>query len=155
MCFPYISPVDDKLIQDTPHWQNLRPPLAPNAEEVKIYEKLCENGPVVMLGMTKELVHLCEYMVDLNPIPQKKPVIKSDWTGFQGLSGTIIGDGVLNLAGIGLVNELLPRCDRMVCRVFLRKLEGMKYATHFPTSFHGASKVITTQKDVVIVVWDN
>ena len=74
------------------HWQNLRPPLAPNSDEVKIYENLCDQGPVVMLGMTKELIHLCEYMVDLNPIPQSKPVVKSDWAGFQGLAGTVIGD---------------------------------------------------------------
>lgn len=147
--------MDDKLIQDTEHWQNLKPPLAPNQDEVKIYEELCEFGPVVMLGMTKELIHLCEYMVDLNPIPQKKPVVKSEWAGFQGLAGTIIGDGVLNLAGIGLVDDLLPKCDRLVCRVFLRKLEGMKYATHFSTSFPGASRVINTQADVAIVVWDN
>jgi len=155
MCVFYISLVDDKLIQDTKHWQNLKPPLAPKEDEVKIYESLCESGPVVMLGMTKELVHLCEYMVDLNPIPQKKPVVKSEWAGFQGLAGTIIGDGVLNLAGPGLVDDLLPRCDRMACRVFLRKLEGMKYAMHFPTSFPGASRIISTQADVAIVVWDN
>ena len=136
------------------HWQNLRPPLAPNSDEVKIYENLCDQGPVVMLGMTKELIHLCEYMEDLNPIPQSKPVVKSDWAGFQGLAGTVIGDGVLNLAGIGLVDELLPKCDRVVCRVFLKKLDGMKYATHFPTSFPGSSRIIPTQTDVAIVVWD-
>ena len=136
------------------HWQNLRPPLAPNSDEVKIYENLCDQGPVVMLGMTKELIHLCEYMVDLNPIPQSKPVVKSDWAGFQGLAGTVIGDGVLNLAGIGLVDELLPKCDRVVCRVFLKKLDGMKYATHFPTSFPGSSRIIPPQTDVAIVVWD-
>jgi len=152
--FLYISPVEYKK-QDTTHWQNLKPPLAPNKEEVKIYEGLCESGPVVMLGMTKELIHLCEYMVDLNPIPQNKPVVKSEWAGFQGLAGTIIGDGVLNLSGLGLIDDLLPRCDRVVCRVFLSKLEGMKYAMHFPTSFPKASRVINTQAEVAIVVWDN
>jgi hypothetical protein len=155
LCVLYISPVDDKLISDTGHWQNLTPPLAPNPEEVKIYEGLCEQGPVVMLGMTKELVHICEYMVDLNPIPQTKPVVKSEWADFNGLAGTIIGDGVLNLAGLSLVDKLMPICDRIVCRVFLKKLEGMKYATHFPTSFPGSSRITHTQPGVAIVVWDN
>jgi len=148
--------MDDKLIQDTQYWQGLMPPLAPNEEEVGIYEEMCrEYGPVVMLGMTKELVRVCEYMVDLNPIPQPKPVLKSDWSEFSGLAGTIIGDGVLNLTGLGLVRTLSDRCDRLVCRVFLKRFDGMKYATHFPSSFSGARRVIATQPDIAIVVWDN
>ena len=81
--------------------------------------------------------------------------MKAAWADFTGLAGTIIGDGVLNLAGIELAEKLLPRCDRLVCRVFQRKLEGMKYATHFPTLYPGASRIISTQTDVAIVVWDN
>lgn len=148
--------MDDKLLQDTPHWQNLRPPLSPNKEEVHIYEEECRGkGPVCLLGMTKELVHICDYMVDLNPIPQKKPVIKADWSGFQVGFGAevVIGDGVLNLAGPELVDKLLENHDKVVCRVFLRKLEGMKYATHFPKSFPGAKRITHTQKDVAMVMW--
>lgn len=148
--------MEDKLLGDTKHWQGLKPPLSPNKEEVAIYERLCrEFGPVCLLGMTKELVHICDYMVDLNPIPQPKPVIKSGWANFRGLSEAIIGDGVLNLAGVELATNLITRCEILVCRVFLKKLEGMKYATHFPNHFPGSHEVIETQPDVAIVVWRN
>lgn len=150
--------MDDKLIRDTKHWQNLRPPLSPNEEEVAIYEKKClGRRPVCLLGMTKELIYLCDYMVDLNPTSQAKPVIKSDWASFDvsAPAEVVIGDGVLNLAGPGLVDLLLKRHEVVVCRVFKRKLEGMKYATHFPTSFPGAKEVLETQPDIVMVTWES
>lgn len=148
--------MDDKLIRDTAHWQSLRPPLSPNDEEVRIYEERClGRGLVCMLGMTKELAHLCEYMVDLNPIPQAKPVIKSEWSDFSSIAEVVIGDGVLNLAGLELADKVRRKCDRLVCRVFKRKFEGMKYATHFPTSFPGATDIKETQPDIVIVTWDS
>lgn len=144
----------DDLLKDTNHWQNLSPPLAPNEEEVLVYEKYTKGrGPVCLLGMTKQLIHLCEYMVDLNPLPQEKPVIKSDWASFTGMAEAVIGDGVLNLAGMELVPKIMSVCDIFICRVFLKKIAGMKYATHFPDSFPGSSKVIPTQPDVAIVVW--
>jgi hypothetical protein len=146
----------NKLIEDTNHWQNLEPPLCPNPNEVELYESIVKDkGPVCLLGMTKQLIHICDYMVDLNPIPQPKPVIKSDWYSFECLAEAIIGDGILNLAGMEVVPKLLDKCDLLVCRVFLKKMCGMKYATHFPTSFPGASRVIPTQADIAIVVWDN
>ena len=144
----------DELLKDTKHWQNLEPPLAPNEDEVKIYEKYVKGrGPICLLGMTKELAHLCEYMVDMNPIKQDRPVIKSDWADFNGMADAIMGDGVLNLAGMDLVPKLMERCDILVCRVFLRKFAGMKYATHFPNSFPGSRDVVVTQPDIAIVVW--
>lgn len=147
--------MDDKMLQDTAHWQSLKPPLSPNEEEVCIYEDKCRgHGPICLLGMTKELIHICDYMVDLNPTPQKKPVVAAEWAEFNTPADAIIGDGVLNLAGIGLVDELRRKCDRLVCRVFTRRLEGMKYATHFPTKFLGSKEVRETQSGVVIVTWD-
>ena len=148
--------MDEKLLQDTQHWQGLRPPLSPNENEVKIYEKKCLGmGTVCLLGMTKELIHICEYMVDLNPIPQTKPVISCDWGELSSFAEVIIGDGVINLAGLSLSDNLRKKCDRLVCRVFKRKFEGMKYATHFPTEFPGAKEIIETQKDIAIVIWEN
>lgn len=104
--------------------------------------------------MTKELAHICDYMVDLNPTPQKKPVIMCDWAGISSIADVIIGDGVLNLAGLNLAEKLRKKCDMLVCRVFKRKFEGMKYATHFPTHFPGAKEVIETQSDIVMVTWE-
>lgn len=144
----------DELLKDTKHWRNLSPPLAPNEYEVGLYERYVKDrGPICLLGMTKELVHLCEYMVDLNPSPQERPVIKSDWASFTGMAEAIIGDGVLNLSGMELVPKLLSRCDLLVCRVFLKKLEGMKYAKYFPNDFPGSREVIMTQPNVAMVVW--
>lgn len=108
-----------------------------------------------MLGMTKELVHLCEYMVDLNPIPQSKPVIRAEWGDLSSMADVVIGDGVLNLAGLELAKKLRRKCERLVCRVFKRKFDGMKYATHFPTVFPGATEVLETQPDIVMVTWDS
>lgn len=141
-------------ILDTNHWQNLKPPLCPDEREVEIYARYCgKTKPVCLLGMTKELIHLCDYMVDLNPIPQEKPVIRSAWEDLEGRAEVILGDGVLNLAGIGLVQSLSRKCRKLVCRVFLKKLEGMKYATHFPNNFPGAEEVFETQPNVAMVIW--
>ena len=143
------------MIHDTQYWQNLQPPLAPNAYEVELF-KLHTNGlhPVCLLGMTKELIPLCDYMVDLNPIPQNKPIIQSDWKNLNKESSVIIGDGVLNLAGLELINCLLKLTTKIVCRVFLKKFNGMKYAQHFHTEFLGASLVIPTQENISIVIWN-
>ena len=141
-------------LNDTQHWQNLRPPLAPNEYEVEIYRHHSRGmGAVCLLGMTKSLIPLCDFMVDLNPIPQEKLVVKNDWAELKVRPNVILGDGVLNLSGMGLVEKLLSASDKVVCRVFLRKLEGMKYAQHFPTEFPGAELVIPTQDDVAMVVW--
>jgi len=143
------------LVNDSAHWQQLQPPLSPCTGEVTIYQQQL-NGfkPVYLLGMTKELVPLCDVAVDLNPRAIGKPTLDCDWNNLEIQAGAIIGDGVINLAGMALVEKLLQCCDRLVCRVFLQKLPGMKYATHFPQHFPGASLVLPTQEHVVIVVWD-
>lgn len=145
---------NELLLYDTDHWQNLKPPLCPDPREVEIYARLCgEARPVCLLGMTKELILLCDYMVDLNPIPQEKPVIRNSWEDFEGHAEVILGDGVLNLAGIGLVQTLSRKCKKLVCRVFLKKLDGMKYATHFPNDFPGSEESFETQPNVAMVTW--
>jgi hypothetical protein len=151
-----IYPSIQTLTQDTGHWHHLRPPLSPNAEEVTIYlQQIRGFQPVYLLGMTRELLPCCDVAVDLNPVECGKPTLKRDWKNLDDIqAGAIIGDGVLNLAGIGLVDTLLRCCDRLVCRVFLKKLPGMKYAAHFPQEFPAASLVIPTQEHIVMVVWD-
>lgn len=145
----------DNLIKDTNHWQNLNPPLSPNEYEVELYKHHTKGfGPVCLLGMTKELINLCDFMVDLNPIKQTKPVLKHDWAEINEWSEVVIGDGALNLSGLSLVDKLFKNSNKVICRVFLKKLDGMKYATHFPTEFPGASLVIPTQENVVMVVWE-
>ena len=146
----------DKLIEDVDHWQNLKPPLSPNEYEIEIYRHYTKgHKPICLLGTTKELIGLCDYMVDLNPTEKSKPVVKCDWKNFNDFSEVVIGDGVLNLVGIDLVYHLLKNSKKVVCRVFLKKLEGMKYAQYFPSEFIDAKLVIPTQKNVAIVVWEN
>lgn len=143
------------LIKDTNHWQNLMPPLSPNGYEVELYKHHTKgHKPICLLGMTKELISICDFMVDLNPIKQEKPVIMSDWSQINQMCDVIIGDGVLNLSGIDLVSVLMKKTNKLICRIFLKKLEGMKYATHFPNEFSNSSIIIPTQENVVMVIWE-
>lgn len=145
----------DNLLEDTEHWQNLKPPLSPNIEEVEIYKNQVKGmQPICLLGMTKELIPMCDYMVDLNPIKTSKKVIQCDWLNLEECSEAIIGDGVINLAGMRLVNSMRKICRKLVCRVFTKKLPGMKYATNFPDNFPDSRLIIPTQENVVVVVWD-
>jgi hypothetical protein len=104
--------------------------------------------------MTKELVPLCNCAVDLNPIPISKPTIKCNWNDLTGEYHSIIGDGVINLAGMELVEKMLKISKRFIARVFMKKQPGMKYATFFPDKFPNSSLVIVTQPDIAFVVWD-
>jgi hypothetical protein len=145
----------EKYIQDKNHWENLKPPLSPNDYEIEIYRHHIKGlKPVCLLGNTKKLVPLCDFMVDLNPNDNlEKEVLKSDWRNFEKFSEVTIGDGVLNLEGQDLVYDLLKFTKKVICRIFLKKLEGMKYAQHFPNSFFDAEMVIPTQENVVIAIW--
>lgn len=145
-----------KSTEDTEHWQNLTPPLCPNDYEVEIYKHHAKGqGSVCLLGMTQKLQFLCDFMVDLNPIHQNKPVIKCDWNDLNEYAEVVIGDGVINLEGIQLIDKLLKKYNKIICRVFIKKFPWMKYATHFPNEFPKSKLVIPTQKDIVIVIWQN
>lgn len=143
------------LTDDVLHWQNLKPPLCPNEQEVAVYRELIgDSTPVYLLGMTKQLVELCDVAVDLNPRDIGKPVIKSNWNDLSGFyAGAIIGDGIINLTGFDFIQKSLSLTDKLICRVFMAKQPGMKYATFFPRDFPGNHRTIVTQKDIAIVIW--
>ena len=143
------------LIDDTKHWQNLLPPLCPNEDEVALFKKaIGGRKPVYLLGLTKQLLDLCDVAIDLNPLPVNKPTLQLDWNDLKGFQAeVVIGDGVLNLVSIDMDN-LAKLTKRFVCRVFLRKHAGMKYATLFPNEFPKATSVTCTQEGVALVVWD-
>lgn len=145
----------EKYIQDKDHWVNLKPPLSPNDYEIEIYRHHIKGlKPVCLLGTTKKLIPLCDFMVDLSPSDNlEKEVLKCDWRSFGKFSEVVVGDGVLNLEGQDLVYDLLKFTKKVICRVFLKKLEGMKYAKYFPNSFLDAELVIPTQENVVIAIW--
>ena len=120
-----------EIEKNTDYWQNLKPPLSPNDYEIDLYKKHIKGYfPVCLLGMTKGLQPFCDYMVDLHPVNQPKTVLNKNWNEFEEYAGAIMGDGVLNLEGLQLAEKLLTRCNKLVCRVFLKKLSCMKYATH-------------------------
>lgn len=143
------------IIEDTAHWQNLTPPLCPNEEEISLFKQaIGGKKPVYLLGLTKQLLDLCDVAIDINPIPISKPTLKLDWNELAGFNAeVIIGDGVMNLVQFDF-NKLASLTKRFVCRVFLRKHPGMKYATLFPNDFPNATSVTHTQDGVALVVWD-
>jgi len=144
-----------EIEKNTEYWDNLSPPLCPNEYEISLYKKYVKGcSPVCLLGMTKDMQPLCDYMVELHPTKQSKPVIEKNWNEFEEYADAIIGDGVINLEGMQLVEKMLKRCNKLVCRVFLKKFSWMKYATHFPQEFPNAKIVISTQQDVAMVVWE-
>jgi 7-cyano-7-deazaguanine synthase in queuosine biosynthesis len=141
------------LVKDREHWDTLKPPLAPNAMEVAIYAEYCTNRKVCLLGLTKELRQLADITVDLAPSAD----VHMDWLEIGNIGATfdtVIGDGVLNLVDQSLKGEALKVASTFVCRVFTKKLNGMKYATHFPTDFSDATRVVHTQDGVAIVVYE-
>ena len=103
--------------------------------------------------MTKELAGLCDLAVDLNPIEFDKPTLKADWNDLSDPFGAVIGDGVVNLEGMQIVDKMLAIADVFVARVFLERMPWMKYARYFPQEFPGASSVTVTHPSVAMVVW--
>ncbi len=130
--------------------------MCPNQEEITIYKEwIGDKHPVCLLGMTSELVSLCDMAADLNPIEIGKPTIKCDWNELNGQYGTVIGDGVINLEGLPLVEKILKISDRFITRVFTRKFPWMKYATIFPCDFPGSKEIVTTQENIVMVYYQS
>jgi hypothetical protein len=141
---------------DIEHFNNLQPPLSPNNEEVLIYEKYCKDTNTLLLGYTKELMHLCTEAMDINPPTNcDSKIIKQDWYTNTKYYSSIIGDGVLNLVSGELVSYLSKYCDTLVIRFFTEKIETMKYATHFRnnTPLLLPDIIIETQPKCKILIW--
>jgi hypothetical protein len=143
-----------KMIDDYDHWHNRKPPFCPNEHEIKLYKDLIGNSkPVYLLGLTSELIDFCDFAVDLHKSDLKKSICL-DWFQLDNINaGAIIGDGVLNITDFSLVEKMSKLTKKLILRVFLKKLEWMKYANFFPKEFPGA-KIIETQPDIAIVYWE-
>lgn len=154
------------MILDSDHFNNLPYPLSPNEYEVSIYEKYIkyevskykkyEGVHTLLLGYTKQLIHLCDIAIDINPpLNYGINIIKQDWFSIIGYYDVIIGDGVLNLVGGDLVKYLSTHCNTLVIRFFTNKINGMKYATYFRenTSFLLPDIIIDTQPSCKILIW--
>lgn len=139
---------------DLHHFSNLSPPLSPSQKEVDIYKSYIKED-TLLLGYTKELYPFVKEAIDWNP-PDGMKVTKGDWMKISDFYDVIIGDGVINLAGPELIDHLKNKCNALVIRFFLKKLDGMKYATHFREEcrFLLPDEIIHTQEGCVILVWN-
>ena len=144
------------MIVDIDHFNNLPLPLYPNELEVSIYEKYKGNGQTLLLGYTKQLIHLSDVAMDLNPPQTNNHITKQDWYTITEHYDTIIGDGVLNLVGGDLVEYLSHHCNTLIIRFFTEKINGMKYATNFKrnTNFLLPDIIINTQPQCKILIWN-
>lgn len=145
------------MIEDSDHFNNLQYPLAPNPYEASIYESYVNNHNTLLLGYTKQLIHLCDIAMDINPLENcDKKILQQDWFTIGDHYDVIIGDGVLNLVGGDLVKHLSLYCNVLVIRFFTEKIPGMKYATYFRsnTSFLLPDVIIDTQKSCKMLVWN-
>lgn len=150
--------------RDIEYWQNLESldndKLIPNDEEILIYQEHCMNGDPLLLGETKQLIHLVHDAVDLHPSGLYDITFQCDWMKlgemFKGKQpwGTIIGDGAINLCGLELVDVLRPLCNTLAIRVFDEWVHEWHYATHFPTEFPDAETTYYTRPGCQIVVWN-
>ena len=147
---------------DIDHFNNLQPPLSPNADEVAIFKSEIANTPYgygsLLLGYTKELLPICDFAMDLNPPRETRyhSVIRENWFDIdENRYDVIVGDGVLNLVGGELVQHLSTRCNKLVIRFFTHKLPQMKYATLFRhnTNFLLPDQIIETQPYCKILIW--
>lgn len=138
------------------HFSTLQPPLSPNKEEVLMFEEFCrEKKRVLLLGYTKELMHLATIAVDLNPPPHHN-VQQGDWFDIEGNFDAIIGDGVLNLVGGDLVDHLSTLSNNICIRFFTERMSSMKYATIFSSNLKVLlpTTVTPTQDKCVMLTWN-
>ena len=156
------------------YYNNLVPPLSPNESEIEIYTQFVnkvkndndnenenenenKQNTCLLLGYTKELIHLCDLSMDINPpeISDQKTV-RGDWFTINSYYDIIIGDGSINLAGGDLVKHLSQYCGLLVVRFFTEKIPVMKYATKFRinTPFLLPDQIIETQNSCKILIWD-
>lgn len=148
---------------ESSHFANLSPPLAPNEQEIQIYQKYVDHvktnnrtSKCLLLGFTKELLYLADDAIDINPpINCDNKVIKDDWFNINTHYDIIIGDGCINMVGGSIVQHLSQYCDTLVFRFFMEKLPDMKYATRFRhnTPFLLPDEIIETQPLCKILIW--
>ena len=126
--------INSKTIEKE-YWASLVPPLSPSPEDVKIFKGELLNGTTLLLGCTREIIHLSDYQMDLDPLDFVTNPLVQDWTTNTTCYTNIIGDGVLNLSK-QLCDDILDMCSKncykFTARCFNRKMDIMRVAEHFP-----------------------
>ena len=121
---------------DKSHWSQVWPhPYAPSEEDVNIYQKYMIEGTTLLLGCTRQLIHLSNNQLDIDPFYEAPTVIVGDWTKNTTYYDNIIGDGVVNFTKeleVGVLEMASKCCKRFVVRAFNYRLDRMKIAANFP-----------------------
>ena len=121
---------------DKTYWGSELPtPLSPSDEDVKEYKRKMKRGTTLLLGCTKKLIPLSNRQLDIDPWYEASTVIIGDWRENKHFYTNIIVDGGLNFTR-KLTDEILEmaskNCNKLIARVFDKKLDIMKIAAHFP-----------------------
>jgi hypothetical protein len=124
---------------DKEYWASLiNPPLAPSDQDIEMFKLNMVKGTSLLLGCTRRLIPITTAQMDEDPWYQSETVIKQKWELNNKFYNNIIADGSLNL-NKNLCDDILKmaskNCERFIVRSFIKKLDIMRVASHFPTPF--------------------
>lgn len=139
-------------------WTTLKPPYSPSETDIEVYKKYINSDNVLLLGSTKELLHLCSVAIDNDPRYSDTKIQKVDWFDYNNFAECIICDCAPCLSeeiGNGLINKYSKLTNRLVCRIFTKKLDH-KVATFFPkpTDFNIVPTIVENLDDYAFYIWD-
>jgi hypothetical protein len=154
-----IRPVRTIKFPEKEYWSSLNPPLSPSEKDVKIFKKYLINGTTLLLGCTKELVHLSDTQMDLNPFDSTSNVIIQDWLTNTNPYTNIIGDGVFNFTKelCDGVIDMASKCSKkLIVRSFNKKMDIMRIAENFPTinDFKLKPTLVHRFNDYTFFIWE-
>lgn len=141
------------------YWASLSPPLSPSENDVETFKSYLLFGTTLLLGCTKELIHLSNVQMDLNPLDfVPKPIIQ-DWVTNTKPYTNMIGDGVFNFSKEtcdGVLEMASKHSKKLIVRSFNRKLDIMRIADYFPSykDFTIQPTEIRVLKDYTFYIWE-
>lgn len=141
------------------YWLSLNPPLSPSENDVEIFKSYLISGTTLLLGCTKELIHLTNVQMDLEPFDfAPKPIIQ-DWITNTNPYTNMIGDGVLNFTKEicdGVLEMASKHSKKLIVRSFNRKMDIMRIANYFPSyeDFNIQPTEIRVLKDYTFYIWE-
>jgi hypothetical protein len=141
------------------YWVSLNPPLCPSDKDVDIFKSHLIPGTTLLLGCTKQLIHLSDTQMDLEPFDFIPNPIVQDWVTNTDPYTNIIGDGVFNFTKElcdGVLEMASKNCKKLIVRSFNRKMDIMRIADNFPTieDFKIKPTLVHRFDDYTFYVWD-
>lgn len=118
------------------YWEKeLKPPYSPSDDDFYIYKNNLLAGTTLLLGCTHKLIKISNVQLDIDPWYKANTVITGNWIDNKDFYKNIIGDGVFNFTKDLTDKTLLMcsnYCERLIVRLFNKKLPNMKVASYFP-----------------------